>query len=40
MLGEHNLGSEVVEFWKWVDDNTIALVTPTVVYHWEVTKSM
>lgn len=40
MLGEHNMGQEAVEFWKWVDDNTIALVTSTAVWHWEVTKSV
>ncbi|EGG20648.1 clathrin heavy chain [Cavenderia fasciculata] len=25
---------EVLEFWKWISSNTLALVTPTSVYHW------
>eukprot|EP01127_Copromyxa_protea_P002769 TRINITY_DN1272_c0_g1_i1.p1 TRINITY_DN1272_c0_g1~~TRINITY_DN1272_c0_g1_i1.p1 ORF type:complete len:1717 (+),score=471.10 TRINITY_DN1272_c0_g1_i1:887-6037(+) len=40
LLGEHNMGQEAVEFWKWVDETTIALVTSTAVYHWEVTKGL
>ncbi|KAG5447542.1 Clathrin heavy chain 1 [Clonorchis sinensis] len=29
----HTMTEEVV-FWKWISVNTIALVTPTAVYHW------
>eukprot|EP01133_Synstelium_polycarpum_P006995 gene6995-8126_t len=25
---------ETLEFWKWISSNTLALVTPTAVYHW------
>eukprot|EP01089_Gocevia_fonbrunei_P022518 TRINITY_DN913_c0_g1_i1.p2 TRINITY_DN913_c0_g1~~TRINITY_DN913_c0_g1_i1.p2 ORF type:complete len:151 (-),score=27.38 TRINITY_DN913_c0_g1_i1:595-1047(-) len=28
------LMGEVVEFWKWIDEDTLALVTATAVYHW------
>jgi len=26
--------TEVVEFWKWITDSTLGLVTATSVYHW------
>lgn len=28
--------NQTVEFWKWVSANTIALVTSSAVYHWNV----
>ena len=31
----HNMTDEVT-FWKWVNVNTVALVTETSVYHWSM----
>ena len=31
----HNMTDEVI-FWKWVNVNTVALVTETSVYHWSM----
>uniref|UniRef100_A0A915HH96 Clathrin heavy chain n=1 Tax=Romanomermis culicivorax TaxID=13658 RepID=A0A915HH96_ROMCU len=31
----HNITEDVV-FWKWVNVNTIAIVTDTAVYHWSM----
>lgn len=28
--------NEDVQFWKWISETTIGLVTPTSVYHWDV----
>uniref|UniRef100_A0A7S1XLU7 Clathrin heavy chain n=1 Tax=Phaeomonas parva TaxID=124430 RepID=A0A7S1XLU7_9STRA len=28
--------TEAVKFWRWVNNNTIAIVTPTAVYHWSL----
>ncbi|GMH86760.1 hypothetical protein TL16_g10645, partial [Triparma laevis f. inornata] len=33
-VGEHTLSSPLVH-WRWVDGNTLALVTSSSVYHWE-----
>eukprot|EP01088_Endostelium_zonatum_P000323 TRINITY_DN10605_c0_g1_i1.p1 TRINITY_DN10605_c0_g1~~TRINITY_DN10605_c0_g1_i1.p1 ORF type:complete len:1777 (+),score=482.95 TRINITY_DN10605_c0_g1_i1:241-5571(+) len=30
--------SEVIEFWKWLDDGTLGIVTPTAVYHWTISQ--
>eukprot|EP01089_Gocevia_fonbrunei_P012839 TRINITY_DN3133_c0_g4_i1.p1 TRINITY_DN3133_c0_g4~~TRINITY_DN3133_c0_g4_i1.p1 ORF type:complete len:359 (+),score=52.99 TRINITY_DN3133_c0_g4_i1:153-1229(+) len=30
------LMSEIVEFWKWIDNDTLGLVTATSVYHWPI----
>ena len=27
---------EQVNFWRWVSPNTIAIVSPTSVYHWSI----
>ncbi|CAL8082433.1 unnamed protein product [Calicophoron daubneyi] len=32
-MKSHNM-TEDVTFWRWISVNTIALVTPTAVYHW------
>ena len=29
----HQMGDDVI-FWKWINLNTIALVTETAVFHW------
>ncbi|KAI3381238.1 hypothetical protein SNEBB_002070 [Seison nebaliae] len=34
-LKSHNMADDVV-FWKWVNENTIGLVTATSVYHWSI----
>lgn len=31
----HNMNEDVV-FWKWINTNTIALVTESAVYHWSM----
>ena len=31
----HQMENDVI-FWNWVDPSTIAIVTETVVYHWNV----
>lgn len=31
----HTMDEDVV-FWKWINVNTIALVTETTVYHWSM----
>ncbi|SPN96592.1 probable clathrin heavy chain [Cephalotrichum gorgonifer] len=28
--------NEDVEYWKWVSENTLGLVTPSSVYHWDI----
>lgn len=28
--------NEDVQFWKWISDSTLGLVTTTSVYHWDV----
>ncbi len=28
--------SDAVVFWKWIDSNTIAMITNTTVYHWSL----
>jgi len=35
-LNEANM-SEVVEFWKWINNSTIGIVTATAIYHWNTT---
>lgn len=34
-MKSHNL-SEVCVFWRWITPNTIALVTPSAVFHWSI----
>jgi clathrin heavy chain len=31
--------SEPVEFWKWISDSKLALVTASSVYHWSMNGS-
>lgn len=28
--------SEDVQFWKWISESTLGLITPSSVYHWDV----
>jgi clathrin heavy chain len=28
--------NEDVEFWKWIDEKTLGLVTDSSVYHWDI----
>lgn len=28
--------SEDVQYWKWISESTLGLITPTSVYHWDV----
>ena len=32
---EHNM-TEAIVFWRWINTNTIAIVTATAVYHWSM----
>lgn len=34
-MKSHTMAEEVI-FWKWVSVNTVALVTETTVYHWNM----
>lgn len=29
--------NEDVEYWKWIDEKTLGLVTDSSVYHWDIT---
>lgn len=38
MVGELTING--VEFWKWIDDQTIVIVTATSVSHWNIKTSV
>jgi hypothetical protein len=38
MVGELTVNG--VEFWKWIDESTIVVVTATTVSHWNITTSI
>lgn len=38
MVGELTVAG--VEFWKWIDEQTIVIVTGTSVSHWNIKTSM